>query len=50
MGLVQQAVQFLVEEALSLAGLVQLFVVEEPLLAVLALSALVGMWRLFEVS
>jgi hypothetical protein len=34
----------------SLAWLVALFVVEEPLLAVLALLALVGVYKLFEVS
>jgi hypothetical protein len=50
MGPIQQAVQFLVEGGLSLVWLVQLFVVAEPLLAGLALSALVGMWKLFEVS
>jgi hypothetical protein len=42
--------QSLVGQALSLAGLVQLFVAEEPLLAVLALLALVGVYKLFEVS
>jgi hypothetical protein len=50
MGLAQQAVQFLVEGGLSLVWLVQLFVVAEPLLAVLALLALVGVYKLFEVS
>jgi hypothetical protein len=42
--------QSLAEGALSLGWLVSLFVVAEPLLAGLALLALVGMWRLFEVS
>jgi len=42
--------QSLAEGALSLGWLAAIFVVAEPLLAALALLALVGMWRLFEVS
>jgi hypothetical protein len=49
---------FLVDlfQSLVVAGLVSvgwlaaLFVVEDPLLAALALLALLGLWRLFEVS
>jgi hypothetical protein len=42
--------QSLVEGLVSLGWLAALFVVEEPLVAALALLALVVVWRLFEVS
>jgi len=42
--------QSLVVGLVSLGWLVALFVAEEPLLAGLALLALLGMWKLFEVS
>tara|TARA_R110000823_G_scaffold70747_3_gene163126 strand:- start:309 stop:458 length:150 start_codon:yes stop_codon:yes gene_type:complete len=42
--------QLMVEGAVSLGWLAALFLVEEPLLLVLLLLFLVGVWRLFEVS
>jgi hypothetical protein len=42
--------QSLVVGLVSLVWLAALFVAEEPLLAALALLALVGVWKLFEVS
>jgi hypothetical protein len=50
MFLVEMFQSLVVTEVVSLAWLVALFVAEEPLLAVLALSVLAGGYKLFEAS
>jgi hypothetical protein len=50
MFLVDMFQSLVVRGVVSLAWLAALFVAEEPLLAALALLALLGLWRLFEVS
>jgi hypothetical protein len=49
MVLVRLAVS-LVEQAVYLVALSQVWVAEEPLQVVVALLAVVGIWKLFEVS